>query len=119
MRRLIDGLLFSNSLLGEFVGRVKLPAGFMFHQRKHVRGITIHFIRRGEDKRGVRTKLSCSFQHRQRAGGIYGKVGEWLACGPIMGWLRGGVNHQGDVPSAMAEDFKNRSLIPNINTVML
>src|SRR5689334_288646 len=119
MRRLIDGLLFSNSFLGEFVGLIELPAAFLFDQRKRVRGIAIHFIRRGENKRGVRTKLSRSFQQRERAGGIYGKIGEWLARGPIMGWLRGGMDHQRNIPSAMAEDFKYRSLITNIDAVML
>src|ERR1041385_8665995 len=67
VRRLIDGLLFCNSLLGELVGFVELPSRFMFDQRKRVGGISIHLIGRGEDERSVRTELPRSFQQIGRA----------------------------------------------------
>ena len=81
---MVDTHLFVNTILEIGVVFIDFPARFGFNQRQVIGIVAIYFIGRRKNKHGFGAVLPGHFEQVQRTVGVYRKIGEGFAGGPIV-----------------------------------
>ena len=63
--------------------------------------------------------MARGLQQIERPSGVDAEIGVRIARGPVVGWLGGGVNDQGDVLAELVEQVFHRRTVADVEVVML
>ena len=114
MFAMVNGHGFVNAAREIWMGDVNFPAGVEFDQRQQVGIVAVDFIGRSENEHRAGAELARGFEHIEGAVGVDAEVGERFAGCPVMRRLGGGMDHQFDVASEIAEDIADGAEIADV-----
>src|SRR4051794_14945216 len=94
-----------NAVFRETMRTRDFPARFVLDQGQTIWSITIYFISTEEQEWSMWAVCSRQLKQYERARRIHSEISHGITCSPIVRRLRGGVDHDGDVPIVAGKDF--------------
>src|SRR5579862_8470959 len=94
---------------------IDLPAVFQFDQGQLIRQIAVNLVRRHEDEYVLWREATRCLQEHEGSFRIYTKVGKWVLGRPVMRWLGGCMDGQGDVLAQFLVEPEKFCLVPDVD----